>query len=249
MHALLALGTLAMTGCASLDRELGAMVDDPARPLASLSVLAVRGGEVVYQRQFGRRHIDPDLPVNEATLYRVASISKLVVTLGVLRLVEDGKLELDVDAGIRNPNFPDTPITLRMLLTHTSSMLDNGTYSNARPGTQFSYANPPWRTVAAVMEKATGERFDRLMKRLVVDPLGLSGGFNIAKLPPERIANVATLYRKATAGDVQTWACKPGTRRAPGSCRRTTTPRARRRSPRRSPRKAAFARPPPISDA
>jgi CubicO group peptidase (beta-lactamase class C family) len=196
---------LAMTGCASLDRELAAMVDDRARPLASLSVLAVRGGDVVYQRQFGRRHIDPDLPVNEATLYRVASISKLVVTLGALRLVEDGKLGLDVDAGIRNPNFPDTPITLRMLLTHTSSMLDNGTYATAKPGTQFSYANPPWRTVAAVMEKATGERFDRLMKRLVVDPLGLSGGFNIAELPPERIANVATLYRKATAGDVQTW--------------------------------------------
>ena len=204
-HALIALGMLAMTGCASLDRELAAIVDDPERPLTSLSVLAVRGGEVVYQRQFGRRHIDPDLPVNEATLYRVASISKLVTTLGVLRLMEEGKLHLDVDAGIRNPNFPKTPITLRMLLTHTSSLLDNGTYSTAEPGTTFSYANPPWRVVGATMEKATGERFDRLMKRLVVDPLGLSGGFNIAELPAERVANVATLYRKATAGDVQVW--------------------------------------------
>jgi len=194
-----------MTGCASLDRELSTIVDDPARPLSSLSVLAVRGGEVVYQRQFGRRHIDPDLPLNEATLFRVASISKLVVTLGVLRLVEEKKLDLDVDAGIRNPNFRDTPITLRMLLTHTSSMLDDGSYSTAKPGTAFSYANPPWRVVGAMMEKATGERFDRLMKRLVVEPLGLSGGFNIAELPAERIANVATLYRKATAGDVQAW--------------------------------------------
>ncbi len=55
------------------------------------------------------------------------------------------------------------------------------------------------------MEKATGERFDRLMKRLILDPLGMRGGYNTAEIPAERIANIATLYRKATAGDTQVW--------------------------------------------
>src|SRR5438445_13768425 len=57
---------------------------------------------------------------------RVASISKLVTTIGVMRLVEAGKLELDADVSrylgfkLRNPAFPDMPISLRMLVSHRS---------------------------------------------------------------------------------------------------------------------------------
>ena len=214
-----------------LDAELAAIANDPAKPLASLSVLAIRGGKIVYHRQFGHRRID-DLPANESTLYRIASVSKLVTTLGVMRLVEDGKLSLDADIGtvlgyrVRNPNFPDTPVTLRMLLTHTSSLRDGAGYSwpngvdlkdvlttgnpgmwsnKNKPGAYFSYANLPWGVVGTVMEKATGERFDRLMQRLVVAPMGLEGGFDPAEFPPGKLANLATLYRKATPGDLQVW--------------------------------------------
>jgi CubicO group peptidase (beta-lactamase class C family) len=238
---------LAIAGCAhqpmapsrdfaALDRELAAIVDDAQCPLASLSVVAIRDGNVVYERAFGRRHIDADLPAEPATLFRIASISKLVTTLGVLKLVEQGRLSLDEDIGtylgyrVRNPNFPDVPITLRMLLTHTSSLRDDagyfwfdgelkdvlvpgGTrYANGAmwspthaPGRHFSYANLPWGVAATVMEKASGQRFDRLMRNLVVEPLGLRGGYNAAELAPASLANLATLYRKATAGDENIW--------------------------------------------
>src|SRR5690606_29716795 len=65
---------------------------------------------------------------------RIASISKLVTTIGVMRLVEAGKLDLDADAGdllgfpLRNPAFPDVPITLRMLLSHRSGLTDASGY-------------------------------------------------------------------------------------------------------------------------
>ena len=65
---------------------------------------------------------------------RIASISKLVTTLGVMRLVEAGKLDLDADASdllgwrLRNPAFPQTPITLRLLLSHRSSLTDRAGY-------------------------------------------------------------------------------------------------------------------------
>jgi CubicO group peptidase (beta-lactamase class C family) len=243
------LGTIALVvpGCASgppaaarpafaaaLDAELAAIVDDPEQPLASLSVLAVREGAVVYEAQFGRRYIHPsdrskDRPATAQTLYRVASITKLATTLGVMRLVESGALDLDADVSrhlgwtLRNPHFPDAPITLRMLLTHTSSLRDDAGYSGwppgtslrdflvpggalhgdgrmwsarARPGEWFSYANLPWGVVGTVMEKATGERFDRLMRRLVLDPLGLAGGFEPAELPARQLDQLATLYRK-----------------------------------------------------
>lgn len=217
---------------APLDAELAAIANDPQKPLASLSVLAIRDGKVVYERQFGRRHIDPDQPVDGATLFRIASISKMVTTIGVLKLVEEGKISLDADLGtylgypLRNPHFPDVPITMRMLLTHTSSLRDDAGYykfdanlslqdfltsrgamwsSQAKPGEYFSYANLPWGVAATVMEKVTGERFDRLMRRLVLDPLGMQGGYNPGDLPRTNIANIATLYRKATAGDKQVW--------------------------------------------
>jgi CubicO group peptidase (beta-lactamase class C family) len=217
-------------GAAALDRELAAIVNDPERPLASLSVLVIREGKVVYHRQFGRRHIDSvdpakDRPADARTLYRIASITKLVTTIGALRLVEEGKLSLDGDVGevlgfgFRNPAFPGERITLRMLLTHTSSLRDDGGYyweaskplkaamndamwaKNAPPGRYFQYANLPWGVVGTLMERATGERFDRLMKRLVLDPMGLAGGFNPAEFPPADLAGLATLYRKAKEVD------------------------------------------------
>jgi CubicO group peptidase (beta-lactamase class C family) len=228
-----------------LDGELAAIAGDPQHPLASLSVLAIRDGKVVYHKQFGHRSIDNDdpkqsLPADRRTLYRIASISKLVTTLGVMRLVEAGKLELDRDIGdylgyaVRNPHFPDTPVTLRMLLTHTSSLRDDGGYyweaklgvdlkevlvpggarhgtgamwaGNAKPGAYFHYANFPWGVVGTIMERVTGERFDRLMQRLVLKPLGLRGGFEPAAFSALDLADTATLYRKRTeSGDKETW--------------------------------------------
>lgn len=218
-----------------LDAELAAVVATPGQELASLSVLAVRKGQVVYHRSFGHKWIDPvdpgrSLPADDRTLYRVASISKLVTTLGVMRLVEQGKLDLDRDVGtylgwrFRNPHFPDVPITLRMLLSHTSSLRDDAGYyqhtrsdlhlrdfftpggrlhgdgrmwaRNAAPGRWFQYANLPWGVVAMVMEKAAGERFDRLLRRLLLDPMGLPGGFHPADFSRAERDDLATLYRK-----------------------------------------------------
>jgi len=245
LTALLGAGTMLMNlNCtaaevfAKLAAELSAVVNDPAHPLASLSVLTVRDGTVAYQQQFGYRFIDPATPANNKpadhnTLYRVASISKLVTALGVMKLVEEGKLSLDTDVSdqlgytLRNPHFPNRPISLRMLLCHTSSLRDDAGYfweanyslkdvllpggslygkgamwaNNAPPGSYFSYANLNSGIIAALMEKASGERFDRLMKRLILDPMGLHGGFNPAELSPADLQNLAVLYRKRSEID------------------------------------------------
>lgn len=216
---------------AALDRELAAIAQDPACELASLSVLAIRDGQVSYEGQFGRRSIGPDRPADASSLFRIASVSKMMTTLGLMRLLEAGKVDLDGDVArhlgftLRNPHFPDRVITLRSLLTHTSSLRDDAGYAfgievalkdvlthgdgkmwaaNAGPGDYFTYCNLGWGVIGTVMEAVTGERFDRLMRRLLLDPLGLQGGYNPSAFSSSELANLATLYRKRTV-DTEVW--------------------------------------------
>lgn len=227
----------AAPGDAALDRELAAIANDPDCQLASLSVLAIRHGKLRYEQQFGQRlYSAPSKAANSRTLYRIASISKMMTALGLMMLVEQGKLALDADVGgylgfaLRNPNFPDRTITLRTLLTHTSSLRDDAGYfwpcdtalstilvpgaalfgkgemwaRNAPPGAYFTYCNLGWGVIGTIMERVTGERFDRLMKRLLLAPMGLHGGYNPSEFSAEDLSNVAAIYRKRTV-DTEVW--------------------------------------------
>lgn len=162
----------------------------------------------------GNRRLTVDDPV------RIASISKLVVALGVMRLVEEGRVNLDEDVSrrlgwqVRNPAFPQTPITLRLLLSHQSSLKDDGDRyviplgrslqaaladaaafdAGHAPGTYFHYSNLNFPVIASVMEKATGERFDKLMNRLVLKPLGLDACFNWTTCSETRAAQGVVLF-------------------------------------------------------
>ncbi|MCZ8018743.1 serine hydrolase domain-containing protein [Novosphingobium sp.] len=163
------------------------------------------------------RSVTADDPV------RIASISKLVTALGVMRLVDQGKLNLDRDVSdylgwpLRNPEFPDRQITLRQLLSHQASLLDGGElyiipadmtlrerladpamWDNAHgPGFGwFAYSNINFPVVASVMERVTGERFDVLMSRLVLKPLKLDACFNWgAGCSADAFRRAAILYR------------------------------------------------------
>lgn len=164
------------------------------------------------------REITADDPV------RVASISKLIVAMAVMRLVEEGRLDLDADVSealgwrLRNPAFPDQAITLRLLLSHRSSLTDRIDYvlpldadmahvlaqpgawdTDYPPGTFFRYANFNFPVVAAVMETVTGERFDRLVDRLVLEPAGVDACFNWANCDASFAESGVVLYRKRQA--------------------------------------------------
>jgi len=71
------------------------------------------------------------LPLSDRTIFRIASISKSFSAVAIMQLIEAGKLSLDDDASklvgfaVRNPKFPDKVITLKMLLSHTSSINDH----------------------------------------------------------------------------------------------------------------------------
>lgn len=211
------LATLALGSCQSAPRVAS---PPPAQGVTyawtSFDAARLRDGEAagLADRASGRA-VTLDDPV------RVASVSKLIVALGVMRLVEQGTLDLDADVSrwlgwsLRNPAWPETPITLRMLLSHTSSLDDAGEAylvplgatleatiadkpvfdRSHRPGIFFRYANLNFPVIGAVMEKATGERFDRLIHRLVLAPLALDACFNWTMCSDAKVARAVTLYR------------------------------------------------------
>jgi len=188
-------------------------------PVASVRIAfdrdGVTGSQVRGLADVGaKRAITADDPV------RIASISKLVTAIGAMRLVEQGKLDLDADVStllgwrLRHPAFPDSPITLRLLLSHRAGLTDAAGYyaipldgaladttNDARawddahaPGTFFRYTNLNFAVVASAMERATGERFDRLMQRLVFAPLDIDACFNWETCSDARAARAVVLY-------------------------------------------------------
>jgi CubicO group peptidase (beta-lactamase class C family) len=189
-------------------------------PVGAVRIAFDRQGETsVVVAGFADRAAGRKLTADDPA--RVASISKLVVAIGVMRLVEAGTLDLDADVSaqlgwrLRNPAHPDKPVTLRQLLAHTSSLTDTVDYvlpldadmaavladprawdAAHAPGAFFRYANFNTPVVAAVMERATGERFDLLMKRLVLAPLGLDACYNWAACAPETAQRAVVLYRE-----------------------------------------------------
>lgn len=126
---------------AAVNADLTAtLLDDPISPVSGISVLAMKDGKIIYEEQMGYKYIDNEnpennIPVDENTRFRIASISKVFTAIGFMKLVEAGKADLDTDISeylgfkLRNPNYPDTAITARMLLSHTSSLRDGSVYS------------------------------------------------------------------------------------------------------------------------
>jgi CubicO group peptidase (beta-lactamase class C family) len=149
----------------------------------------------------------------------------LVVAIGVMRLVEQGKLDLDADVSarlgwrLRNPAFPNLPITLRMLLSHTSSVRDHDdqyaiplggsvravmaeptSWDLQRgPGDYFTYSNLNFPIVASIVELATGERFDLWMRREVIERLNVDACFNWATCSETAVASAVVLVQDGKA--------------------------------------------------
>jgi len=125
-------------------------------------------GEEESQFHFGTRDFTRDLPMNEQSLYRVASISKTVTALGLMKLYDEGEFGLDDDISdymgytIENPQYPDSPITFRMLLSHTSSLQDGSGYNDFLTAT---YAGVPVPSIAELLV-AGGDYYSSNMWRI-----------------------------------------------------------------------------------
>lgn len=182
--------------------------------VVGLSVAVVKNNEIIYTHAFGRKDIEKNIPLQENDVFRIASISKSFCATSIMQLAEARKLSLDDDFSnlvgfkVRNPKYPETVITLKMVMSHTSSINDSQgyfnldainpakgaswekCYSDYAPGKGYRYCNLNYNMVGAVIERLSGERIDNYVKRHILDPLSLYGGYNTDSVDSARFTNL-----------------------------------------------------------
>ncbi len=179
-----------------------------------MSVAVVKNNKVVYAQSFGLKNQENQVRLSNADIFRIASISKSFSATAIMQLVEKGLISLDDDMSklvgfiIRNPKYPETPITLKMVLSHRSSINDsqgyfsldaiNPTknpnwdkcYNNYAPDSGFQYCNLNYNMAGTIIEKISGERFDLYIQKHILQPLELYGGYCVDSLDKQKFATI-----------------------------------------------------------
>ena len=193
-----------------LDSIITAAIADRASPGVTIAI--ARYGRLVLQRGWGRQDWAPNAPAaTDSTMYDMASLTKVVATTTAAMLMEeDGKLDIDRTVVSYLPEFNDpekAPITVRMLLLHTSGMKQyqflyreikgreqylqriNAKPLVHKPGEMFDYTDWNMIVMQQVVERISGKMLDVLLAERVYGPLGMHDTqFNPAESLKPRIA-------------------------------------------------------------
>jgi CubicO group peptidase (beta-lactamase class C family) len=170
------------------------------RAAAGLSIAVARGDEVILSKGYGKADLEHGVVANEATVFRIASVTKQFTAAAIMRLVEQGKLALDDDF----TKYIDYPtqgrtVTIRHLLTHTSGIrsytdvpgfFETGTTRDLppaavldpvrklpfdfEPGTKWAYSNTNYHLLGMIIEKVSGVPYAKHMQDEFFTPLHLT---------------------------------------------------------------------------
>lgn len=207
--------------------------------IPGLSIALATGGEFVFSGGFGLADVENYVPAKASTVYRTASIAKVITAVGVMQLVEAGKLTLDAPIQRYLPSFPAKPwpITVRQLLNHQSGIrhyrnqeeidstrhfsdllaalrLFQGDPLVGEPGTLLRYTTYGYVLLGAAIELVTGQRyFDHIRQRILV-PAGMerTRQDHIFSIVPNR----ARGYTLTRAGGLQNCALADTSNKVPG---------------------------------
>jgi CubicO group peptidase (beta-lactamase class C family) len=219
-----------------------------SNPVVGLSVAVVKNNKVIYNHSFGFKDVEKQLPLTNASIFRIASISKSFTTTAIMQLVAEKKIRLDQDISelvgfkVRNPAYPNTVITLKMALSHRSSINDSEGYFSLdaidpatnpnfakcynayEPDKGYMYCNLNYNLAGSILEKITGVRFDKYIQQQILDPLGLYGGYNVNALDSNLIAKIYEFNKETQGFTLSTNAYAPRTEEINNYTMGRTTP-------------------------
>jgi len=220
----IALGTSAHAQTATTEAKVYAKVDEIFADYALDNHIpgvvygVVAHGELVYVRGIGVQDLESKRPVTADTLFRIASMTKAFTALTILRLRDEGKLQLDVPAetyieemrGWKYPTQDSPRIRVRDLLNHTggfvtddpwgdrqtplpeaefSKLLRDGVPFTRAPGTAWEYSNLGYAMLGRIITNVSGKPYAETITQTLLQPLGMkSSGFFVDEAPRERRA-------------------------------------------------------------
>lgn len=186
-----------------------------ANGVYGMGVAVFADGEVIHTDSVGYADIDTKRPVTDDTIFRAASVSKLVSTMLVMRLCDEGMYDFDGDLSEQSKLayevYGTGEVKLWHLLTHTAGLTDTYTYDKLSPsmkystdyllkkahigtaaGEFFNYTNFGAGTIGSVIERITGMFFHDYAERVMFEPLKMDAGYVIDKIRDRE--NCAVIY-------------------------------------------------------
>ncbi|MDR1877788.1 MAG: beta-lactamase family protein [Flavobacteriaceae bacterium] len=172
---------------------------------SSGGIIVARGNNVLLEKYTGYANIEEKTPITSTTPMHVASVSKVLTSLAILKLVEADKLDLSQKVDSFLPSFPYPEITIHSLLTHRSGLpnyayvideikswdkskrLSNedilNLFAEYKPAIQwkhdshFSYSNTNFALLALIVEKITNKSFPEALEQMIFKPLGMNHSY------------------------------------------------------------------------
>ncbi|HWQ65553.1 MAG TPA: serine hydrolase domain-containing protein [Methanospirillum sp.] len=192
------------------------------------AVIVVKDGAIQYEKSFGLSNLSDKAPLTTQHIFQLGSVGKMFTALAVMILAEEGKIQYDDPIGKYLPelaHFGDT-LTIRTLLQHTSGLPDysgddtlndqlmeissHPTNADAllllsktkdlvsKPGEKYSYNNAGYDTLAALVERLSGQPFQTFLQERIFTPLQMTNTFS---LPSTRKTDPMVAHSYEMQGD------------------------------------------------
>lgn len=177
-----------------VDDHVKAMMEKQHIPGVALAV--VKDGQIVKAEGYGLANIELNVPVRPDTVFKIGSVSKQLISAGILMLAQEGKLSLDDPISKYLEGTPETwkAITIRHLLTHTSGIVreapgfdplkiqnDADVIKTAyalplrfAPGEKWEYCNVGYFSLAEIIRKVSGKAWGDYLNEVLFKPLGMN---------------------------------------------------------------------------
>lgn len=163
------------------------------------SIIVYKDRAPLFKQSYGMANLEESEAITTETVFRIGSITKQFTAIGIMMLIEEGKLSLDDTV---SKYYPDefsnkSPITIKHLLSHTSGIKDLSRIRairplmsvnskpetiikiisdedlNFNPGTKYDYSNSGYVVLGGILEKVSGQSYKRFLTTRIFEPLGM----------------------------------------------------------------------------
>jgi len=190
------------------DKEVTAMVKD--MDAVGMTTTVVSGNKIIFTKAWGVKNLETQEPLTTDTYFRAGLVGRTIIPMAIIQCYDNGLLDLKDDVSkylgfeLRNPNYPDVPVTISMLLKQNSSLMDangfkslddlknpelEGLWSDSKPGAKYKKCSKGFVILAAIVEKATGVPFEEYAQSYIFGPLGIDASYTPSNYKDNRVAS------------------------------------------------------------